>query len=99
MLTRFFDFIREVVSGDTRANSKREQALDIIEAHGFKAHMYFAAVGNRQNTELSSALDTLEGLGYIVTDNAGNLIGKVATVRLGSNAIALQRRATFKIVE
>lgn len=76
-----------------------EEALNVIEAHGYKAHKYFATIGSHHNSDLFKALDKLESLGYIVTDRKGKLVGKVATARLDSNSIALQRRATFRVVD
>lgn len=86
-------------NGDRLSESSIEDAIDSIEKHGMKAHVYFAGISHRQDKELSYALDTLEAAGYIVTDNSGMLVGKVATKRLSANEQALQRRAEFKIVE
>lgn len=86
-------------NGDRLSESSIEDAIDSIEKHGMKAHVYFAGISHRDDKELSYALDTLEAAGYIVTDNSGMLVGKVATKRLSANEQALQRRAEFKIVE
>lgn len=83
---------------DRLSESSIEDAIDSIEKHGMKAHVYFAGISHRNDNELSYALDTLEAAGYIVTDNSGMLVGKVATKRLSANEQALQRRAEFKIV-
>lgn len=84
---------------DRLSESNIENAVDTIEKHGMKAHVYFAGISHRKDKELSYALDTLEAAGYIVTDDSGMLVGKVATNRLSTNEQALQRRAQFKIVE
>jgi hypothetical protein len=86
-------------NSDRLSESSIEDAIDSIEKHGMKAHVYFAGISNRNDKELSNALDTLEAAGYIVTDDSGMLVGKVATKRLSVNEQALQRRAEFKIVE
>jgi len=83
-----------------RLSSKNiERAVDIVESKGMKAHLYLASMGNRGDRELSEALDTLSSAGFIVTDSNGTLAGRVATKRLDSNQIALQRRAQFKVLD
>lgn len=64
-----------------------------------KAHYYLAGARSRDNEKLSYALDTLEAAGFIVTDSQGALVAGVATKNHGSDELAQQRRATFRIVE
>lgn len=53
--------IIRVLKGETDRLSEESisMAIEVIEKHGMKAHFYFAGIGNRNNNELSNALDTL----------------------------------------
>lgn len=80
-------------------NSERDEALDTIKKQNYDAHYYLPSIGSRDNEELSSALDSLAGKGFIITDKNGSLVGKVAKARLTSNEVAEAKRATFSVVE
>jgi|TARA_R110000851_G_scaffold333407_2_gene512793 hypothetical protein len=81
------------------SDAARERALDVIEAHGYRAHFYLPTVGADKDRELWDALETMRLAGFIVTDQSGHLVGKVATARPTSQEIASERRATFRLVE
>lgn len=78
--------------------SARDNALDILDTNGIDAHFYLPAVGSRDNSELSEALDFLGSKGYIFTRSDGSLVGKVAKARISPDEKASQRRANFKII-
>ena len=80
-------------------NSERDEALNVIQKQNYDAHYYLPSIGSRDNKELSSALDSLAGKGFIITDKDGCLVGKVAKARLTSNEVAEAKRATFSVVE
>lgn len=81
------------------SDAARESALDVIEKHGYRAHFYLPTVGALEDRELWEALETMRLAGFIVTDQSGNLVGKVATARPTSQEIASERRAAFRLVE
>jgi len=85
--------------GDRLSDESIEQAIDIIEQQGMKAHYYLASVDHRENEELSFALDTLNAAGFIITDSSGALVGKTATKRITSSERAEALRAQFKLVD
>ncbi len=96
MLEWLFSF-----SDGKRAAKKRksviDNAIDVIEQNGMKAHLYIAGVGRRDNYDLSVALDLLASSGFIITDEQENLVGKVITPRMSSDDLANVRRASFKV--
>lgn len=75
----------------------REQALDILEKHGLRAHWYVPAA-DVEDPELAAACDFLRSRGYLITDSDGCLFGKVATARPSSEELATQRRAQFRFI-
>jgi hypothetical protein len=81
------------------SEAARENALDVLEKHGYRAHFYLPTVGAQDDRELWEALETMRLSGFIVTDQNGNLVGKVATARPTSQEIASERRAAFRLVE
>lgn len=82
------------------AHSKRRQAmLDVISNRGMKAHKYFPSVGQRNDVELSEALDWFAANGFIVTDKSGEIVGKVSTANMDSAELAALRRSQMKLVE
>lgn len=91
--------IRTAQESNRLSEESIDSAIAEIEKYGMKAHYYLAGVGNRESTNLSYALDTLEAAGFIITGQDGQLVGKVATKSLGSSELAEQRRALFKIVK
>lgn len=76
----------------------REKALDVIEKHGYRAHFYLPTVGAQDDRELWEALETMRLAGFIVTNESGHLVGKVATARPTRQEIAEERRASFRLV-
>lgn len=76
-----------------------ERAIDLIEQHQMKAHLYIAGIEHRETEELSKALDVLAASGFIVTDKDGLLVGKVITRRLSEDELAKMRRGMFKLIE
>lgn len=99
MIGWLYRWIRRSLEGERLSAVSVESALDVIERKGYKAHRYFAAIGNRIDPDLSYALDTLEAAGFIVTDARGELVGGLATARPSKGDIAKARRAEFRIVE
>jgi len=81
------------------SDSARKHWLDVLDKHGITAHFYMASCGYREDTELSNALDRLNAAGYIFTDTAGHLVGRIAKARLSSQEIAELKRADFKIID
>jgi len=100
-----WDFIKFIYrqlrnTQDQKAWSKeRDKALDTLSEFQFNAHYYLPSVGNRDNKPLCNALDSLAGQGFIITNNSGDLVGKVAKANMNSNEVANAKRATFKVVE
>ncbi|MFA0809486.1 hypothetical protein [Microbulbifer epialgicus] len=99
MLSWILTRIKTAQEGDRLSSDSIDSAISEIEKHGMKAHFYLAGLGNRENKELSYALDTLVAAGFIITDSQGSLVGGVATKNLSSEELIQQRRATFKIVK
>lgn len=82
------------------AHDKEFQAmLEVVSKHGMKAHKYFPAVGQRDDVELSTALDWFAANGFVVTDKNGAIVGKVATANMGRSELAELRRSQMKLVE
>ena len=81
------------------SEAARENALDVIEKHGYRAHFYLPTVGAQSDRELWEALETMRLAGFIITDRNGHLVGKAATARLTGQEIAEERRAFFKLVK
>ena len=79
-------------------DKQRKAMIDVINKHGMKAHMYFPSVRHRENIELSTALDWFAANGFIVTDENGDIVGKVATANMDSVQLAEIRRAEMKLV-
>jgi hypothetical protein len=77
----------------------REKALDVIEKHGYRAHFYLPTVGAQDDRELWEALETMRLAGFIITNQNGHLVGKVATARPTSQEIAEERRASFSLIK
>ncbi len=99
MLSKLYRLISPKAYAEGYIEASREHALDVISKHGIEAHYYLAAIGNRSDKQLSEALDILSSAGYIMTDAAGQLVGKVAKARLNSNEKAQHYRASFKVVK
>lgn len=100
-ILNFFNMIypKNAMKDRMISESAKNNALDVIEKHGLEAHFYFPGIGNRNDEELSNALDLLSSLGFIITDSSGNIVGKAAKKRLSSQEKADSRRSAFKIVE
>lgn len=97
MLNWFMDWRLKRFSN---AHKKERQAmLDVISKHGMKAHKYFPGVGQRDDVELSTALDWFASNGFVVTDKNGGIVGKVATANMESTELAELRRSQMKLVE
>lgn len=80
-------------------HKERQAMLDVISKHGMKAHKYFPGVGQREDVELSTALDWFAANGFIVKDRNGAIVGKVATANMDSSELAELRRSQMKLVE
>lgn len=81
------------------AHDKEFQAmLEVVSKHGMKAHKYFPGVGQRDDVELSTALDWFAANGFVVTDKNGGIVGKVATANMDSSELAELRRSQMKLV-
>lgn len=98
-----FKFIRKYIKaraeGSLLGDKASESALDILDKHGLKAHLYLPSIGNRDNRELCEAMDLLSATGYLITDNEDRLIGKVAQARMPRDEVAKERRKMFKLVD
>ena len=78
---------------------RRNDALAALAAHGLQAHYYLPAAKIVDST-LAEACRFLGNSGYIITDQQGNFIGKIATARTPHGAKAAMpaaRRPLFKI--
>lgn len=73
--------------------------LEVVSKHGMKAHKYFPGVGQRDDVELSTALDWFAANGFVVTDKNGGIVGKVATANMDRSELAELRRSQMKLVE
>lgn len=60
---------------------RRDDVLDILEAHGLRASYYLPAVGI-EDTALADACRLLGSAGYIITDRQGNIMGNISTTPL-----------------
>lgn len=80
------------------SETARENALDVLEKHGFRAHYYLPQVGV-EDKELAGACRLLAGTGFLITDSTGALVGKVATARLTPAELTKERRASFRLVK
>jgi len=80
------------------SDAARENALDVLEKHGCRAHFYLPTVGAQDDRELWDALETMRLAGFIVTDQSGNLVGKVATARPTREECAEERRASLRLI-
>lgn len=76
---------------------EREDALDVLEQHGLRAHFYLPAV-SMENQELANACRRLASAGYIITTADGTITGKVAAARPTKDEQIARRRASFKLV-
>lgn len=76
----------------------QEKALDVIEKHGYRAHYYLPTIGAQDDREFWDALETMRLAGFIVTDENGCLVGKVATARPTKQECVEGRRASFHLV-
>jgi hypothetical protein len=81
------------------SEAARENALDVLEKHGYRAHFYLPTVGAQDDRELWEALETMRLARFIVTDRNGHLVGKAASARLTSQECAEERRASFRLVQ
>lgn len=97
-----FNFIKELIKarakGSLLDDKARESALDVLDDHGLKAHLYLPSIGKRDNRQLCEAMDLLSAAGYLITDKEERLVGKVAQARMTSDEVAEERRKTFKLV-
>ena len=75
---------------------RRNDALDALAAHGLHAHYYLPATKIVDNT-LADACRFLGNSGYIITDQQGNFVGKIAAARPAKGALTVPRRPLFKI--
>lgn len=55
---------------------KERDAKDLLEAHGYSAHLYLPTIGQR-DTNLAEAMTRVSGNGYVILDREGKLAGKV----------------------
>ena len=76
---------------------EREDALDILERNGLRAHYYLPSIGI-EDRELANACRRLASAGYIITAGDGTITGKVAAARPTKNEQVALRRASFKLV-
>ncbi len=90
----FASLLRSITSSqrDSITNS-----IAVIERNNMRAHLYLPSTG--RDTELDLALAILSSNGFIITDDQGEIVGKVCTHGLTSEEIAAIRRSTFKIVD
>lgn len=97
MLNWLFNWRR---NQEAKAHQKQLDAMiEVITAHGMKAHKYFPGVGLQDNKELYLALDWLAHHGFIITGKQGEIVGKVATANMDRAELAELRRSQIKLVE
>lgn len=75
-----------------------EKAKGLIRSLGLKANLYLPASGELENEELARALTLLGGEGFIITDDEGYIVGKVA-LQLNPDEVAQVRRAKFVLID
>lgn len=80
------------------SDAARENALDVLDKHGYRAHFYLPTVGAQYDRELWDALETMRLAGFIVTNESGHLVSKVATARPTRQECDEERRASFRLV-
>lgn len=78
-------------------DSIREDAIDVLERHGIKAHLYFPAAGI-EDSDLKDALRCLHERGYIFSSKDGALFGGIAQARPAPEERAQIRRRQMKVV-
>lgn len=76
----------------------RDRALSVLAKKGYRAH-YYAPDLDIEDQELAAALRLLGRSGFIITDQAGDLVGKVSLAHSGSESRARQKRAQFRVIE
>ncbi len=83
-----------------KALEKKEvnKAKSIVNSHGMSFGMYLPSVEHHDNPELASALERLASVGYVVVDQQGQIVGKIATT-LGSEEKAKIARSKFRLVD
>ncbi len=75
---------------------RRNDALDVLAAHGLHAHYYLPATKIVDNT-LADACRFLGNAGYIITNWQGDFVGKIVAARPSKGALTVARRPLFKI--
>lgn len=73
------------------------KAFDVLARHGFRANLYLPGVGV-DDRELKNAMNTLAAKGYLITNNDGFLVGKLAAMNPTADELVKMRRAEFKVV-
>ncbi|MBM1184748.1 MULTISPECIES: hypothetical protein [Pseudomonas] len=76
----------------------RDRALSVLAKKGYQAH-YYAPDLDVEDQELAAALRLLGRSGFIITDQGGDLVGKVSLAHSGSESRARQKRAQFRVIE
>lgn len=76
----------------------RDRALSVLAKKGYRAH-YYAPDLNIEDQELAAALRLLGRSGFIITEQGGDLVGKVSLAHSGSESRARQKRAQFRGIE
>lgn len=76
---------------------ERENAMEVLERHGLRAHFYLPAIGV-EDQELANACRYLADAGYIITTADGTVTGKVASARPTKDEQITMRRAAFKLI-
>lgn len=79
------------------AETAKQQALAVLERHGFQAHYYMAAIGLKDR-ELADACRRLCASGFIITSKGGGMVGKTATVLSSHDEQVATRRASIRLV-
>lgn len=75
---------------------RRNDALNILQSHGLNAYYYLPAIKITDNG-LAEACRFLASSGYIITDQAGNFVGKIAIARPAGDGLVIAKSVGFKI--
>ena len=76
----------------------RDRALSVLANNGYQAHHYTPDL-DVDDQELAAALLLLGRSGFIITDQGGDLVGKVSLAQSGIESRARQKRAQFRVIE
>ncbi|CAG0971893.1 hypothetical protein RHDC4_01332 [Rhodocyclaceae bacterium] len=79
------------------SEAARMRAAAVLDQHGLRAYFYLPSAG-MQDRELADACRFLAGAGNLIMDADDNMVGKVAALYPTSDEVAVERRASFRLV-